>query len=63
MSTDYAADKAEAEAFAEMMGFAFYIVWGQLVTYAGWKSEDREATEQELEMWTRLGGPLLRNDR
>jgi len=61
VSHDYAADKKEAEDYAELMGFAFYVMWGRLCTYGGWKSEDREATDEEMEMWSRLGGPHARS--
>jgi len=59
VSHDYSADVAKASAFAEEMGFTFYIVWGHVSTIAG---EHREATGSTSLAPRRLGGPLLRND-
>lgn len=47
----------ECIAFANAMGFAFYFWWGTRYEFRGWKSEEREATDEELEMWAALGGP------
>jgi hypothetical protein len=55
--SDVQREKAEAEAFAKERGFAFYIFRGTRYEYRGWKSEDRQATDEEIEMWTALGGP------
>lgn len=50
-------EKTAAEDFADTMGFAFYIFRGTRYEYRGFKSEDRPATEEEIEMWAALGGP------
>jgi len=39
---------------AHHYGFAFYIANGFYNEYAGWKSEDRVATEVEQELWAAL---------
>lgn len=53
----YETARAAAEAFAASMNFAFYILRGTRYEYRGHKSEEREATDEEMEMWTALGGP------
>lgn len=47
----------EAEAFANDHGFAFMIFRGTRYEFRGHKSEERDATEEEQELWTALGGP------
>lgn len=53
----YSEMRAEAEAFAKAMNFGFFIFKGTRYEYRVWKSEEREATEEEVILWTALGGP------
>lgn len=46
--------RERAERVARHYGFAFYIANGFYSEYAGWKSENREATEVEQELWAAL---------
>ena len=46
--------RERAERVAHHYGFAFYIANGFYNEYAGWKSEDRVATEVEQELWAAL---------
>ncbi len=48
------ATRDRAERVAAHYGFVFYIADGWRYEYAGWKSETREATEEEQEMWRAL---------
>ncbi len=43
-----------AKRVAAYYGFAFYIAGGTRYEYAGRKSEEREATEEERKMWYQL---------
>lgn len=57
---NYDTAQKEAKEFAAEHGFHFHIFNTILYQHRGWKSEDRYATEEEMEMWTKLGGPHAR---
>ena len=47
----FSANIALARRIAERYAFGFHIANGTVSEYRGWKSEDRDATEEELELW------------
>lgn len=49
--------QAECKAFSEDLGLSFMICAGTVTPFAGWKSEEREATDEEKTMWSMIGGP------
>ena len=57
MIDDYRKAQEEAEEFARKHEFCFFIFRGCRYEWAGYKSEDREATGEECILWTALGGP------
>lgn len=49
--------RREPERLAARHGLSFHIELGHVTTHAGYKSETRPATEEEMELWTALTQP------
>jgi hypothetical protein len=53
-------DLTKPEEVAEKLGLNFYVEYGHICRYkCSYRDEDRDATDEEKEMWTRFVWPCV----